>query len=82
MAMAVLRVVLCVSGLVTWSGASDPLTYHGGSILAMAGKKSVALVLDKRLGQGNVSGVFLSSRVSSKRSEEAAEDARRTYCRR
>ena len=33
--------------------ASDPLSYHGGSVLAMAGKKSVALVLDKRLGQGN-----------------------------
>ena len=33
--------------------ASDPLSYHGGSVLAMAGKDSVALVLDKRLGQGN-----------------------------
>lgn len=33
--------------------ASDPLSYHGGSILAMAGRDSVTLVLDKRLGQGN-----------------------------
>jgi len=33
--------------------AQDPLSYHGGSILAMAGKECVTLIVDKRLGQGN-----------------------------
>ena len=39
--------------LASIAAASDPLSYHGGSILAMAGKDSVALVLDRRLGAGN-----------------------------
>lgn len=31
----------------------DPMTVNGGSVLAMAGKDSVALAVDKRFASGN-----------------------------
>lgn len=48
-----LRAVAALAALASLAYASDPLSYHGGSILAMAGKDAAVLVLDKRIGAGN-----------------------------
>ena len=42
-----------IAALAQLAYASDPLSYHGGSILALAGKDAAVLVLDKRIGAGN-----------------------------
>ena len=47
------RPLYAIAALAQLAYTSDPLSYHGGSILAMAGKDSAVLVLDKRIGAGN-----------------------------
>ena len=47
------RPLYAVAALALCTNASDPLSYHGGSILAMAGRDAAVLVLDKRIGAGN-----------------------------
>jgi 20S proteasome subunit beta 3 len=42
---------------------SDITTYYGGSVLAMRGKDSVAIIGDKRLGQGSITGSNSHTRI-------------------
>ena len=52
--MIVLQLLLFVFGLGSFVTAQqqDPFAINGGSILAMAGKDSVAIAVDKRFGSG------------------------------
>ena len=47
------RPLYAAAALAVLTNASDPLSYHGGSILALAGRDAAVLVLDKRIGAGN-----------------------------
>ena len=52
-ARAMLASLYAIAALAQLTYASDPLSYHGGSILALAGRDAAVLVLDKRIGAGN-----------------------------
>ena len=41
------RPLYAAAALALLTNASDPLSYHGGSILAMAGKDDAVLVLEE-----------------------------------
>lgn len=43
------RRLYAAAALAQLAYTSDPLSYHGGSILAMAGRDAAVLVLDKRI---------------------------------
>ena len=42
----------CLDCMAHAQGQQDPFAINGGSILAMAGKESVAVAVDKRFGSG------------------------------
>jgi 20S proteasome alpha/beta subunit len=48
----VLLLILTSVSLTKAQQQQDPTTLNGGSVLAMAGKDSVALAVDKRFGSG------------------------------
>jgi 20S proteasome alpha/beta subunit len=52
--MVIARLILLVSlgRMALAQQQQDPTTMNGGSILAMAGKGSVAVAVDKRFGSG------------------------------